>query len=112
MSIAAVLQSAVPSRGGTWGAWEHRPVWVRARGRGIEEVLISPAAKEDIMGCKPKEKEELMELRFLEVVADGRRGATGRAKLPSGGGVEAISMYNSDSPVLVRVSLVDASIGT
>lgn len=47
------------------------------------------------MGCGPKEKEELIELRFLEVAVDGRRGAGGMAKLPSGGGVEAIAMYSS-----------------
>lgn len=64
-------------------------------GRGIEEVLISPTANEDIMGCGPKEKEELIELRFLEVAVDGRRGAGGMAKPPSGGGVEAMSMCKS-----------------
>lgn len=61
----------------------------------MEEVLRSPAANEDSIGCGPKEKEELIELRFLEVAVDGRRGATWMAKLPSGGGVEAISMYKS-----------------
>ena len=82
-------------------------------GRGIEEVLISPAANEDIMGCGPKEKEELIELRFLEVAVDGRRGAAGMTKLPCGGGVEAISMCKSASTVRNAAhALTDASPGT
>lgn len=58
----------------------------------MEEVLRSPAANEDIIGCGPNEKEELIELRFLEVAVDGRRDTAWMEKLPSGGGVEAISM--------------------
>ena len=64
------------------------------------------------MGCGPKEKEELIELRFLEVVTDGRRGAGGMVKLPSGGGVEAISTYNENLTVSTLKELVDASLGT
>lgn len=77
-------------------------------------MLISPAAKEDIIGCGPKEKEELIELRFLEVAVDGRRGAAWMAKLPSGGGVDAISMCKSMTMTLTKLQLGEpaASPGT